>query len=708
MTSNVPPSSTGASGPGNPITVILADQGGRNVFKVSYGGEVVPLVDSGSLNRWASVGVVDRHKIEVASDGITLDGRRIPYADGRAAAELLERLLNRPQTPSPRPAPSASKTAVAQPAAAWDATSLAESVRVSRDGFEFRVTFLTRFGENKTEKLEKALELFQNMRAFKPHEHIQKSGIRLVVTRWDGENFVEEAGIENIEHATPEEVEQLIHAHLQGSPERGAAPSSGSRHGKPAVTRVQLLRKAHDQRHHLVLHRADGTSEEGSLLIRPNMAKLGALRLFRPGVTVSMTAMNDRMILERSAPGSAKETASFALDKEEEVAAAEAALNECLAPPVAEPVARSAPPPVRPSEPVPPEPPKPEPAAPVVNVVIPEPVAEARAEPPAVLSSPPEAPAVEGEREAATPPAVEGVEPEAKRSESVLKEWLAALLTSQEGAPGEETNREVFHALRDRYERPATTNDHGYPALTLEFTGKSGSPEPIECILAPHFLICAFPFGYVRFGMETRLFLTRLDDFAEFPGYGLHGVAENPASGTPVFVVSDDCARFFQSQGERSYRLHAGEILRTGGALSPEHLLWPFSVEERLFRAAAASARSYGLPVRSAEIVLDPSASVFIGFRRAVPHGMEFRDEEDFVRFTPVGVEISDEGRKHRFVGSGVLMGWALDGEGRVCAIYRKESGFVPPEGTKLLHFLTEQEKESAAASLNLLAWVPA
>jgi hypothetical protein len=53
-------------------------------------------------------------------------------------------------------------------------------------------------------------------------------------------------------------------------------------------------------------------------------------------------------------------------------------------------------------------------------------------------------------------------------------------------------------------------------------------------------------------------------------------------------------------------------------------------------------------------------------------------------------------------------MGWALDGEGRVCAIYRKESGFVPPEGTKLLHFLTEQEKEPDAASLNLLAWVPA
>jgi hypothetical protein len=342
-----------------------------------------------------------------------------------------------------------------------------------------------------------------------------------------------------------------------------------------------------------------------------------------------------------------------------------------------------------------------------VNTVLPEPVAQVSAEPPPVLSPPPERPAVERRPEAVSEPAVEAVEPPAKQSESVLKEWLAALLKSQETLPPEEINREVFHALRDKYERPATTNDHGFPALALEFTGKSGTPEQIEFVLTPHFLICAFPFGYVRFGMETRIFLTRLDDFAEFPGYGLRGVAEHPVSGSPVFVVSDDCARFFQNHGERSYRLHAAEILTTGGMASAERLIWPFSVEERLFRAAADTARSYGLPVSSAGIVLDPSASVFIGFRRAGPHGMEFRDDDNFVRFTPAGVEISDEGRRHTFVGGGVLMGWALDGEGRVCAIYRKESGFVPPEGTKLLHFLTEREKE-IAASLNLLAWVPA
>ncbi|MHC1765824.1 MAG: hypothetical protein AB9869_16260 [Verrucomicrobiia bacterium] len=686
----------------------LAEQGGRKVFKVSYAGEVVPLVDSGSLNRWASVGVVDRHKIAVASDGITIDGRVIPYADGRAAAELLERLLNRPQTPPPRPASSASKT-VAQPGATWDATALADSVKVSRDGFEFHVTFLTRFGENKTEKLEAALELFQNMRAFKPHVNIQKSGIRLVVTRWDGENFVEEAGIENIEHATPEEVEQMICDHLQGTPDRGATPAAAGRHSKPAVTRVQLVRRAHDQRHHLVLHRADGTSEEGLLLIRPNLAKLGALRLFRPGVTLSMTAMNDRLILDRCAPGSAKETASFFLDKAEDVVAAEAALNECLAPPVAEPELRTAAPPrVAPSEPVLPESAQPASTMPGVASVVPEPVKEVIPEPPAAIALPAETPTVEQGPGAAVPePAVEAVETPAKRPEAVLKEWLAALLQSQEGSPAEETNREVFHALRDKFERSAATNDHGFPALTLEFTGKSGSPEQLELVLTPHFLICTFPFGYVRFGMETRLFLTRLDDFAEFPGYGLRGVAENPASGAPVLIVSDDCARFFQNHSDRSYRSHAAEILTTGGAVSPERLIWPCSVEERLFRAAAETARSYGLPVSSAEIVLDPSASVFIGFRRAVPHGMEFRDEDDFVRFTPAGVEISDEGRRHTFIGGGVLMGWALDGEGRVCAIYREASGFVPPEGTKLLHFLTEQDKESAAGSLNLLAWVP-
>src|SRR6476660_9255600 len=124
---------------------------------------------------------------------------------------------------------------------------LADSLRVTREGFEFHVSFRTRFGETKTEKLQPALDLFQNMRAFKPHVNVQKSGIRLVVTRWDGENFVEEAGIENVEHATPDEVEDLIRAHLQGTPDARAPSSSPHKpRSRPLVTGLSVSKKPHD------------------------------------------------------------------------------------------------------------------------------------------------------------------------------------------------------------------------------------------------------------------------------------------------------------------------------------------------------------------------------------------------------------------------------------------------------------------------------
>jgi hypothetical protein len=100
--------------------------------------------------------------------------------------------------------------------------------------------------------------------------------------------------------------------------------------------------------------------------------------------------------------------------------------------------------------------------------------------------------------------------------------------------------------------------------------------------------------------------------------------------------------------------------------------------------------------------VLSPTAPVFIGFKR-VPTGMEFRDGDEFVQFTPEGVEVCEDGQTTRFSGEQVLLGWALDQDGRVCALYRQASGFFPPPEAKLLRFLSEQETSAESGNLTLL-----
>src|SRR5262249_42706834 len=141
------------------------------------------------------------------------------------------------------------------------AAAFSQNVHVTRDGFEFHVVYRTRFGQNKTEKLETALESFQQMRVFKPHVNMQKSGIRLVVTHWDGESFVEKHGIENVEHAAPQEIEALIKANLIGDTS-GSMPIPAApipRQGR-GVLRIAVVRKGHNARFHLVFHRQDGNT----------------------------------------------------------------------------------------------------------------------------------------------------------------------------------------------------------------------------------------------------------------------------------------------------------------------------------------------------------------------------------------------------------------------------------------------------------------
>src|SRR4051812_20015461 len=96
MMSGIPPSgSTATDGESKVISAALTEQGGQKAFKLVYRGDSVLLLDSGSLNRWAAIGLVERHKISVSDAGVTIDGHLVAFADPDALASL-ERLVNRP------------------------------------------------------------------------------------------------------------------------------------------------------------------------------------------------------------------------------------------------------------------------------------------------------------------------------------------------------------------------------------------------------------------------------------------------------------------------------------------------------------------------------------------------------------------------------------------------------------------------------------
>lgn len=284
-----------------------------------------------------------------------------------------------------------------------------------------------------------------------------------------------------------------------------------------------------------------------------------------------------------------------------------------------------------------------------------------------------------------------------------MREALAATAS----LPIDEVNRAIFAAVHERFDRPIVPNDHEFPAFTLDAPGPEGNAVRLEFVLTPHYLLCQYPFGYVRFGPETRLFLTRLDDYAAFSQPALRGIVQSP-SGALAFIVSNEFAQFLQTHADRSYKARFADLLLGIEQVDPGHeLIWPPSREGRLFEMLAATAKTYALPVTRDTIVLDPKPEEFIGFRSVAPHGIEFRDGEDYVRFTPRQVEFHEDTESIHFEGEGVLFGWALDQEGRVCALYRTASGFTPPEHAKLLRFVSEVEREQERDSLNVLAELP-
>lgn len=317
------------------IRVAMMDERGRRRFTLTHRGETLVLENSASLNCWGATGIVRRHNVSLSSDGVVIDSRSISFSQPDAFAEL-ERIFNEPQAPPHHPPvkPAATPDSTHPPPHPGELTQLAklaESLHVTRDGFEFHVSYLTKYGDRKSDQLEKSLEALQQMRAFKPHVNIQKAGIRLAVTTWDGDQFLEEPGIENLEHADPHEVEVLLKKNLLGTPERAtlapAVASAAHRH----VARLQLTRKGHEHRFHLVLHRGDGTTEEGPLLIRANLAKVPDL--FQPGINLIITALNDRAIIERTTQVDGKPVKhceSFPFETDEDAKKLETALNGCL------------------------------------------------------------------------------------------------------------------------------------------------------------------------------------------------------------------------------------------------------------------------------------------------------------------------------------------------------------------------------------------
>lgn len=703
--SSVPSSaSTDSAGGGKQITITLAEQGGRRFFTASCQKETIPLDDSAALNRWAAVGLVDRHKLTLKTEGIILDDHLIAFDDPNAVQEL-EHRLNRPQTAAKHQTPAAAARH-ATPAAPTSDEAYAQlfndSIQVSREGFEFHVAYKTRFGENKTERLEAALETFQNMRLMRPHMNVQKSGIRLVVTRWDGDNFVEEHGLENLEHASPEEVEDLIKANVigglgGGGQGEGAAPRARrSRY----VARVELARKPHDARYHLVHHLDDGRIEEGVLLVRANMSKLAAANLFRPGVAVSTTAMSDRIVITRPhLPGEKgpEVTEVLPLASDEDARRVEAILNQCLKPKPDEPLAPPAPAPPVATHAAPPVAPA---LDPVLASVGPVTSTFAVVEEP----SPTGADALVS-AEAFIPAADLPAKHEPPAPKPSLPLWMQAALNRAEGMPMEEVDAGVFGALSAAFECPPVLNEHDFPGITIEALEADGSVTTLELVQTPHYLLCGHPRGYIRFGPETRVFLSRLDDYIAFPGYALRGVVRRSGQRPITFVVSPEFADFLRSRSERAYHAQFASMLKSAQELGPEDdLVWPLSPEEQLFQALARTAASYGLPVKGDVVILDPNATEFIGFRKVPGHGIEFHDGEEFVRFTPAGVEVYEDGETRTFPVGDILVGLMLDEAGHVCAICREADGFTAFPDTKLLRFLSEAEAESHKDGMNVLA----
>ncbi len=720
MTADAPSAgSTGDHGENRRITASLHEEGGQKHFRLVCRGETLVLRDSGALNRWAAIGLTERHNLIVSADGVTIDGKTVHFSDPQAVAEL-GHIFNAshqapPAPPEPRMGrhPSHHHNPGEALARINDLETTAERFIVTREGIDFHVIFRTKFGEIKTEKLETALEVFQNLGLLKPHLNLQKIGIRLSVTRWDGESLVEEPGLADLEAATPEDVHALINRFLQGTSGPASVAATPSAPGlKRRVIRLEIVKKSNEFRFHLVFHYPDGTSEDGPLLVRTNLAKLQADGLFEPGIFVSMTVMNDKVIVERGEDNAGKRSNRIEilpLQTMEDVKPVEILLTGCLrgtpAKPSGEPSLdpnRTCPPPTSGAPaPQPPTGPSRAPSAPEKKPI-------EHADTPEVLrpTTPlkqPLAETLQTEPAPAPSPSPPPTEPAKAEAELIHPEWLIEAWRAVEEMPVETVNDQVFHAVRRAAARSLVTNDHGCPSFTVPFRNKDGSSAELEIVLLGHHLLCSYPFGYLRFGPETRVFLKRLDDFVAFEHNALRGALKDPDSAAFAFVVTTEFMRFLSEAPIKEFKAQFSGWVVPISEVRPKHaVIWPQSREEQIFQRLVGAAETYGLPVESDAIILDPGASEFLGFRRAPPYGIEFRDGSDFVRFTPAKVEVCENGAGFAYLGNAVLRGWALDDDGRVCALYDEQSGFSPPDEVKLLRFLKMHESEDAG--LNILA----
>jgi hypothetical protein len=283
-------------------------------------------------------------------------------------------------------------------------------------------------------------------------------------------------------------------------------------------------------------------------------------------------------------------------------------------------------------------------------------------------------------------------------------DWQVEVLRGAESIPAEIINAAVFDRLRRKFGADELTDARGF--RSFRFAGNElGVPEPMEVVLSPHFLLVSFQFGYLRFGSETRVFLTRLDDYLAFPGHELRGLAATKTPNGFAFVVSPTFWRFLSNPAERNYESAFQDLLIAADAVGArEDLLWPLSHEEVLFQRLIETANLYGLPASADTITLDPAAAEFIGFRERPPHALEFREGNQFVRFSPTGIEWAETEEEHHLAAGSILSGWALDGEGRVCAICRVDPESINFAGLSLVRVLSEKELEAQRSCLNILA----
>ncbi|MCF7762967.1 MAG: hypothetical protein K9N62_04785 [Verrucomicrobia bacterium] len=535
------------------ITASLTGESGRARFRLNYHDEAVVLEDTRSLNRWTAMGVTAPHLLRVVPEGVELDGTLIRMSD-RDATTHLERMINHRTAPHV----DAGETAVRivnQPLQAGESPHFSpDSIHVTSDGFEFHVSYLTKFGEPKNEDLTNALVSFQRMGVLRPHVNIQKLGIRLVVTEWDGGTFNEIPGIEDLKSAPPQEVEALLKREMiGGSPH--STTSTADRGGETStnpVVHLQLLKHPREPRYRLIMHRAEGGTEEGPCLIQANMAALRRRNLFQPGVEISMNTLNDTLILRHGASptqGSNGNEMRYPLKNEEQARVAEETLNRYLADRPFTKDNRSQPQ----NAPVSPTPSdgssKPEAASATTE----------KRKITALLTFGDNGRVKDATRTETSVPGNSNTRDDNPQAENRTAHLVAQLTR----VPDESDFEQMFHSLQVQWNLSAQVNSHGFPAIEFRSTTETGSDAVLEIVLTPHHLLCLTAFGYVRFGWETRVYLDQARDFVEFPENGLRAIGTTGTDGhtSPLFIVSDSFSQFLKSPHYEEYATASAELL---------------------------------------------------------------------------------------------------------------------------------------------------